>query len=64
MIKQTWVKIDGGILLQDVDNQFSTDLKVVTEIQPTEEQKPVVFHKRVKYVKSNAISSFKRNSGL
>lgn len=55
--KQTWVKIDGGILVQDVDNQFSTDLKVVTEIQPTEEQKKaLLFSQRVvKYVKSNAI---------
>ena len=27
-----------GILVQDVDDQFSTDFKVVTEIQPTEQQ--------------------------
>ncbi len=55
--KQTWVKIDGGILIQDVDNQFSTDFKVVTETQPTEEQKKaLLFSQRVvKYVKSNAI---------
>ena len=55
--KQTWVKIDGGILVQDVDNQFSNDFKVVTEIQPTEEQKKaLLFSQRVvKYVKSNAI---------
>lgn len=55
--RQTWVKIDGGILVQDIDNQFSTDFKVVTEIQPTEEQqKALLFSQRVvKYVKSNAI---------
>jgi phosphoribosylaminoimidazolecarboxamide formyltransferase/IMP cyclohydrolase len=55
--QQTWVKIDGGVLVQDVDNQFSTDFKVVTETQPTEEQKKaLLFSQRVvKYVKSNAI---------
>lgn len=55
--KQTWVKIDGGILIQDVDDQFSDDFKVVTETQPTEEQKKaLLFSQRVvKYVKSNAI---------
>ena len=55
--KKTWVKIDGGILVQDVDDQFSTDFKVVTEIQPTEQQeKALLFAQRVvKYVKSNAI---------
>ena len=51
------MKIDGGILVQDVDDQFSTDFKVVTEIQPTEQQeKALLFAQRVvKYVKSNAI---------
>lgn len=55
--KKTWVKIDGGILVQDVDDQFSTDFKIVTEIQPTEQQeKALLFAQRVvKYVKSNAI---------
>lgn len=55
--KKTWVKIDGGVLVQDVDDQFSTDFKVVTEIQPTEQQeKALLFAQRVvKYVKSNAI---------
>ena len=37
--KQTWVKVDGGILVQDNDLHFSDDIKVVTEVQPTEEQK-------------------------
>lgn len=55
--KKTWVKIDGGILVQDVDDQFSADFKVVTEIKPTEQQeKALLFAQRVvKYVKSNAI---------
>ena len=55
--QQTWVKIDGGILVQDNDNQFSEAIKTVTEIQPTEEQKKaLLFAQRVvKYVKSNAI---------
>ena len=54
---KTWVKIDGGILVQDNDLQFSQDLKMVTEKQPTEEQnKALLFSQRVvKYVKSNAI---------
>lgn len=54
---KTWVKIDGGILVQDNDNQFSEDIKVVTETQPTDEQKnALLFSQRVvKYVKSNAI---------
>jgi len=55
--KQTWVKIDGGLLVQDCDNQLSEEIKTVTEKQPTEEQrKALLFAQRVvKYVKSNAI---------
>ncbi len=55
--RQTWVKVDGGILVQDNDNQFSEDIKVVTEVQPTEEQKKALLlsQRVVKYVKSNAI---------
>ena len=55
--KQTWVKIDGGLLVQDCDNQSSEEIKTVTEKQPTEEQrKALLFAQRVvKYVKSNAI---------
>lgn len=55
--RQTWVKIDGGLLVQDCDNQFSEEIKTVTEKQPTEEQrKALLFAQRVvKYVKSNAI---------
>ncbi|MEJ8597201.1 bifunctional phosphoribosylaminoimidazolecarboxamide formyltransferase/IMP cyclohydrolase [Riemerella anatipestifer] len=55
--RQVWVKIDGGMLVQNADDQFSDDIKTVTEVQPTEEQtKALLFSQRiVKYVKSNAI---------
>ncbi|TDX87113.1 bifunctional phosphoribosylaminoimidazolecarboxamide formyltransferase/IMP cyclohydrolase [Epilithonimonas xixisoli] len=55
--KQAWVKIDGGMLVQSADDQFSEDIKVVTETAPTDEQrKALLFSQRVvKYVKSNAI---------
>ena len=55
--QKTWVKIDGGILVQDNDLKFSEDIKTVTEKQPTPEQeKALLFAQRVvKYVKSNAI---------
>lgn len=55
--KQAWVKIDGGMLVQSADDQFSEDIKLVTETAPTEEQrKALLFSQRVvKYVKSNAI---------
>lgn len=55
--QKTWVKIDGGILVQDVDDQFSTEHTVVTENKPSETQmKALLFAQRVvKYVKSNAI---------
>lgn len=54
---QVWVKIDGGMLVQNADDQFSEDIQVVTETQPTEAQrKALLFSQRVvKYVKSNAI---------
>lgn len=54
---QTWVKVDGGILVQDNDNQFSDDIKTVTKAAPSDEQqKALLFAQRVvKYVKSNAI---------
>lgn len=54
---QVWVKIDGGMLVQSLDNVFSENVEVVTKNQPTEEQKKaLIFSQRiVKYVKSNAI---------
>ena len=55
--QQMWVKIDGGMLVQNADNQFSIDIRQMTETAPTEEQrKALLFSQRVvKYVKSNAI---------
>jgi len=55
--KQAWVKIDGGMLVQSADDQFSEDIKLMTETTPTDEQrKALLFSQRVvKYVKSNAI---------
>ena len=55
--KQAWVKIDGGMLVQSADDQFSEDIKLVTETAPTDEQrKALLFSQRVvKYVKSNAV---------
>ncbi|WP_332021943.1 bifunctional phosphoribosylaminoimidazolecarboxamide formyltransferase/IMP cyclohydrolase [Kaistella sp.] len=55
--QQTWVKIDGGILVQDNDNQFSDKIETVTVFKPSAEQeKALLFAQRVvKYVKSNAI---------
>ena len=55
--KVTYVKVDGGLIVQSADNQFSKDLKVVTDIQPTEKQMTdlVFAQKIVKLVKSNAI---------
>ena len=55
--KQVWVKIDGGMLVQNADDQFSEDIKLMTVTAPTEEQrKALLFSQRVvKYVKSNAI---------
>ena len=55
--KVTYVKVDGGLIVQSTDNQFSQDLKVVTEVQPTDRQMTdlVFAQKIVKWVKSNAI---------
>ena len=54
---QTWVKIDGGMLVQDNDNKFSENIETVTDCKPTDAQiKALLFAQRVvKYVKSNAI---------
>ncbi|MFV0304217.1 MAG: bifunctional phosphoribosylaminoimidazolecarboxamide formyltransferase/IMP cyclohydrolase [Moheibacter sp.] len=53
----SYAKVDGGLLVQSVDNQFSTDLEIVTEKQPTEKQMiDLVFAQKIaKWVKSNAI---------
>lgn len=63
---QTWVKVDGGILVQDNDNKFSEDIKTVTKTTPSDEQqKALLFAQRVvKYVKSNAIVVSNGNQAL
>ena len=52
-----YVKVDGGILVQQTDTQMIDDMKVVTEKQPTEREKSdmILGMKVVKHVKSNAI---------
>lgn len=53
----TYAKVDGGLLVQHTDNQFSNDLKVVTEKQPSQKQLTDLqfAQKIVKWTKSNAI---------
>lgn len=53
----SFVKVDGGLLVQSMDNSFSKELKTVTEKQPTEKQLiDLKFaQKIVKWTKSNAI---------
>lgn len=55
--KQTYVKVDGGLLVQSSDNQFSNTFNIVTEIEPTSKQMTdlIFAQKIVKWVKSNAI---------
>jgi len=50
-------KVNGGILVQDLDIELTAELKVVSKRQPTEaEMKDMLFTWRVaKFVKSNAI---------
>ncbi|XOD68922.1 MAG: bifunctional phosphoribosylaminoimidazolecarboxamide formyltransferase/IMP cyclohydrolase [Flavobacteriales bacterium AspAUS03] len=52
-----YVKIDGGLLVQQCDDRFSIDHQVVTKKQPTVEQlQSLIFaQKVVKHVKSNAV---------
>lgn len=56
-------RVNGGLLVQTVDNELYTDLKVVTKRQPTEqEMQDLLFAWRVaKFVKSNAIIYGKNN---
>ncbi|RQP14525.1 MAG: bifunctional phosphoribosylaminoimidazolecarboxamide formyltransferase/IMP cyclohydrolase PurH [Chryseobacterium sp.] len=55
--KQTWVKTDGGMLVQDSDYKFSANFQTVTETKATDEQMNALYFAQrvVKYVKSNAI---------
>lgn len=50
-------KVDGGILVQSVDNKLVNEMKVVTNTEPTEKElQDLLFGMKVcKYVKSNAI---------
>ncbi|ACX83788.1 phosphoribosylaminoimidazole carboxamide formyltransferase/IMP cyclohydrolase [Blattabacterium sp. (Periplaneta americana) str. BPLAN] len=52
-----YVKIDGGILVQEVDHLFYSDYKIVTKNKFSDQEIRSLFfaHKVVKYVKSNAI---------
>lgn len=52
-----YVKVDGGVLVQEVDHAFSKEIKVVSEKQPTAQQMTDLLfaQKVVKHVKSNAI---------
>jgi len=55
---KTWIKIDGGMLVQTTDDYLSEDnLNTVTKKLPTEEEKKALIfsQKVVKHVKSNAI---------
>lgn len=55
--KKEFIKVDGGILVQDTNNTLLEDLEVVTNLKPNiDEEKDLIFAlKVVKYVKSNAI---------
>lgn len=55
--KHELVKLDGGILVQSVDNKLVEEMKVVTEKAPDAAmEKDMIFGMKVcKYVKSNAI---------
>jgi phosphoribosylaminoimidazolecarboxamide formyltransferase/IMP cyclohydrolase len=56
-IQTEYKRVAGGLLIQDSDIEIYNDLKVVTDLQPTEEQmKDCLFAWKVaKFVKSNAI---------
>ena len=55
--KLEYVKVDGGLLVQQTNNKMIGEMNVVTEKTPTEQEKAdmVLGMKVVKYVKSNAI---------
>lgn len=60
------VQVDGGLLVQDADLEFSQDFKSVTEKQPTEKQlDDLTFAlKVIKHVKSNSIVVAKDKQAL
>lgn len=53
----TYAKVDGGLLVQNLDNQFSTEIETVTRQKPNEKQMTDLLfaQKIVKWTKSNAI---------
>lgn len=55
--KKEYIKVDGGILVQDVNSELYKNLEIMTKAKPSQEQeKDLIFAlKVVKYVKSNAI---------
>lgn len=55
--KVEYVKVDGGILVQQTNNDVIENMEVVTKTQPTEQEKldMILGMKVVKHVKSNAI---------
>ena len=61
--RQDFKRVNGGLLVQNVDNELYTGLTVVTKRQPTEqEMRDLLFSWQVaKFVKSNAIIYGKNN---
>lgn len=55
--KMEYVKVDGGLLVQQTNNKMIDKMNVVTEKTPTEQEKEdmILGMKVVKHVKSNAI---------
>ncbi|RRD39021.1 bifunctional phosphoribosylaminoimidazolecarboxamide formyltransferase/IMP cyclohydrolase PurH [Leptotrichia sp. OH3620_COT-345] len=55
--KIEYVKVDGGILVQETNTEMIKEMKIVTEKQPTEQERNdmLLGMKVVKHVKSNAI---------
>ena len=55
--KLEYVKVDGGLLVQETNSKMIDEMNIVTEKFPTEQEKSdmVLGMKVVKYVKSNAI---------
>ena len=61
--RQDFKRVNGGLLVQNIDNELYTGLTVVTKRQPTEqEMRDLLFTWQVaKFVKSNAIIYGKNN---
>lgn len=64
--KKELTKVDGGILIQDIDSKLYENLEIMTNSKPTiEQEKDLLFAlKVVKYVKSNAIVIAKNGQTL